>query len=130
MMPALRGFAKLVSGVFFTVPMAVAMKTKCSSSISLTGRIAVIFSPSSSGKRLTIGLPREARDVIDTEFPADGKLRQDVELPAEVKPTAPIAVVLSGSVYETGGRTVTRTLHSARTRAAAPVVEPAAPDAA
>ena len=58
----------------------------------------------------TTALPREARDVIDTEFPADGKLRQDVELPAEVKPTAPIAVVLSGSVYETGGRTVTRTL--------------------
>lgn len=58
----------------------------------------------------TTALPREARDVIDTQFPADGKLRQDVELPAEVKPTAPIAVVLSGSVYETGGRTVTRTL--------------------
>jgi len=58
----------------------------------------------------TLELPREARDVIDTEFPADGKLRQDVELPAEVKASAPVAVVLSGSVYETGGRTVTRTL--------------------
>ncbi|WP_313218927.1 alpha-2-macroglobulin, partial [Stenotrophomonas sp.] len=58
----------------------------------------------------TMELPREARDVIDTEFPADGKLRQDVVLPAEVKATAPVAVVVSGSVYETGGRTVTRTL--------------------
>ncbi len=59
---------------------------------------------------VTVELPREARDVIDTEFPADGKLRQDVALPAEVKATAPVAVVLSGSVYETGGRTVSRTL--------------------
>ncbi|WP_411851799.1 alpha-2-macroglobulin family protein [Stenotrophomonas sp. LGBM10] len=58
----------------------------------------------------TMELPREARDVLDTEFPADGKLRQDVVLPAEVKATAPVAVVVSGSVYETGGRTVTRTL--------------------
>lgn len=58
----------------------------------------------------TLELPREARDVIDTEFPADGTLRQDVELPAEVKASAPVAVVLSGSVYETGGRTVSRTL--------------------
>lgn len=59
---------------------------------------------------ITMELPREARDVIDTEFPADGKLRQDVALPAEVKATAPVAVVLSGSVYESGGRTVSRTL--------------------
>jgi len=58
----------------------------------------------------TLELPREARDVIDTEFPADGKLRQEVPLPAEVKASAPVAVVLSGSVYETGGRTVSRTL--------------------
>ena len=58
----------------------------------------------------TVELPREARDVIDTEFPVDGKLRQDVALPAEVKAAAPVAVVLSGSVYETGGRTVSRTL--------------------
>ncbi len=58
----------------------------------------------------TLELPREARDVIDTEFPADGKLRQDVALPGEVKATAPVALVVSGSVYETGGRTVSRTL--------------------
>ncbi|MCW4454949.1 alpha-2-macroglobulin family protein [Flavobacterium sp. MXW15] len=58
----------------------------------------------------TVELPREAKDVIDGSFPADGKLRQDVALPAEAKPTTPIAALLSGSVYETGGRTVTRTL--------------------
>jgi alpha-2-macroglobulin len=58
----------------------------------------------------TLELPREARDVIDTEFPADGTLTEDVALPAEVKATAPVAVVLAGSVYETGGRTVNRSL--------------------
>ena len=58
----------------------------------------------------TMELPREARDVIDTEFPANGTLSQDVDLPAEVKATGPVAVVLAGSVYETGGRTVNRSL--------------------
>jgi len=61
MMPALRGLEKSVSGVFFTVPRAVAMKTKWLSSNSLTGSTVVIFSLSSSGKRLTMGLPREMR---------------------------------------------------------------------
>ena len=31
-------------------------------------------------------------------------------LPDDVKPVAPLAVTLSGSVYETGGRAVTRLL--------------------
>ena len=58
----------------------------------------------------TIDLPREAKDVIDTELDAQGHLAQDVALPAEAKPVTPIAAVLSGSVYESGGRTVSRTL--------------------
>ncbi|PTN54488.1 alpha-2-macroglobulin family protein [Stenotrophomonas panacihumi] len=58
----------------------------------------------------TVELPKEANDVIDTELGADGKLAQDVPLPAEAKPVTPVAAVLSGSLYETGGRTVTRTL--------------------
>ncbi|HYG06824.1 MAG TPA: alpha-2-macroglobulin [Stenotrophomonas sp.] len=58
----------------------------------------------------TVELPKEAQDVIDTELGADGRLAEDVALPAEVKPTTPIAAVLSGSVYESGGRTVSRTL--------------------
>nr|WP_305805413.1 alpha-2-macroglobulin [Stenotrophomonas sp. YIM B06876] len=58
----------------------------------------------------TLELPREAKDVIDTHFPADGTLREDIVLPAEAKPLTTIAAVVSGSVYETGGRTVTRTL--------------------
>lgn len=58
----------------------------------------------------TVQLPREANDVIDTTLPKDGKLREDVALPAEAGKATTVAALLSGSVYETGGRTVTRTL--------------------
>jgi uncharacterized protein YfaS (alpha-2-macroglobulin family) len=58
----------------------------------------------------TIDLPKEAKDVIDDKLDEHGKLEQDVEIAEAAKPTAPIAALLSGSVYETGGRTVTRTL--------------------
>ncbi len=58
----------------------------------------------------TVELPREANDVIDTTLPSDGKLREDITLPDEVGKGTPVAAVVSGSVYETGGRTVTRTL--------------------
>ncbi|MNC84861.1 hypothetical protein D3C83_04290 [compost metagenome] len=61
MMPFAIGRENAESAVFFTVPMAVAMNTKCSSSNSDTGSTAVIFSCSISGTRLTIGLPRELR---------------------------------------------------------------------
>ena len=58
----------------------------------------------------TIELPKSADDVIDAKLDAQGKLSQDVALPDDVKPIAPLAVTLSGSVYETGGRAVTRLL--------------------
>ncbi|NIK39800.1 hypothetical protein FHY12_002125 [Xanthomonas arboricola] len=58
----------------------------------------------------TLELPREAKDVIDTTFGSDGVLREDIALPAEARPVTTIAAVVSGSVYETGGRTVTRTV--------------------
>ena len=61
MMPLERGREKDASGVFFTVPARVAMKTKCCSSKCFTGSSALIFSPSSSGSRFTIGLPRAPR---------------------------------------------------------------------
>jgi hypothetical protein len=59
MMPRDMGREKADSAVFFTVPFAVAMKTKWASSNSFTGSTAVIFSCSSSGTRLTIGFPRD-----------------------------------------------------------------------
>ncbi|KRA51386.1 hypothetical protein ASD77_15970 [Pseudoxanthomonas sp. Root65] len=58
----------------------------------------------------TMELPKEAKDVIDTTLPESGVLEEDIALPAEAKPRSPIAAIVSGSVYETGGRTVNRTL--------------------
>lgn len=57
-----------------------------------------------------IELPKSAADVVDARLDAHGKLEQAVSLPDDVKPVAPIAVNLSGSVYESGGRAVTRVL--------------------
>ncbi len=59
----------------------------------------------------TLQLPRQAKDVVDTTLPATGQLRQDIDLPEEAaKAKTPVAVVLSGSLHETGGRTVNRSL--------------------
>ncbi|WP_082638975.1 alpha-2-macroglobulin family protein [Lysobacter antibioticus] len=58
----------------------------------------------------TITLPKEAKDVVDTSLGADGKLQQDIALPDEAKPVSTIAAIVTGSVYETGGRSVNRSL--------------------
>jgi uncharacterized protein YfaS (alpha-2-macroglobulin family) len=58
----------------------------------------------------TLSLPKEAKDVIDTTLDAKGMHQENIVLPVEAKPTSTIAAVVSGSVYETGGRTVNRTL--------------------
>ncbi|MBU8974718.1 alpha-2-macroglobulin family protein [Lysobacter sp. MMG2] len=58
----------------------------------------------------TLTLPKEAADVVDTTLDAQGKLQQDIALPAEAKPTSTIAAIVTGSVYETGGRSVNRSL--------------------
>ena len=58
----------------------------------------------------TIELPKEAKDVIDDKLDEHGKLADDIELGEASKPTAPVAAIVSGSVYESGGRTVTRML--------------------
>lgn len=58
----------------------------------------------------TMELPKDAKDIIDTTLPENGVLQEDIALPAEAKPRSTIAALVSGSVYETGGRTVNRTL--------------------
>ncbi len=58
----------------------------------------------------TMELPKDAKDIIDTTLPESGVLQEDIALPAEAKPRSTIAALVSGSVYETGGRTVNRTL--------------------
>src|SRR5690606_14269828 len=57
----------------------------------------------------TIDLPKEAKDVIDSKLDETGKLSESLTL-LDDKKAAPVAAIISGSVYETGGRTVTRTL--------------------
>ncbi|UXI67085.1 alpha-2-macroglobulin family protein [Tahibacter amnicola] len=58
----------------------------------------------------TLELPKGAKDVIDQALDNDGKLTASVPLAAAALPAAPISAIISGSVYESGGRTVTRTL--------------------
>ncbi len=58
----------------------------------------------------TLQLPKEARDVVDATLDERGRLEQDIALPEEVKATTPVAVVVSGSLFESGGRSVNRTL--------------------
>ena len=58
----------------------------------------------------TVSLPREARDVIDATLDGAGRLAQALRLPAEVRGDTPVSVVLAGSLYESGGRTVNRSL--------------------
>jgi len=57
-----------------------------------------------------LDLPKEAKDVLDDTLDEHGHLDTRIDLLGDAKATAPVAAVLSGSVYETGGRTVTRTL--------------------
>lgn len=57
-----------------------------------------------------VDLPKSADNVVDAKLDTQGVLQQDVPLPDDVKPVAPLAVTLSGSVYESGGRAVTRLL--------------------
>ena len=56
----------------------------------------------------TVELPKEARDVVDAALDAEGKLAQDIALPAEVKGNTPVKAIVSGSLYESGGRSVNR----------------------
>jgi uncharacterized protein YfaS (alpha-2-macroglobulin family) len=58
-----------------------------------------------------VDLPKQADDVVDEKLDAQGHLDQDIALPDDVKPVAPLTVTLSGSVFETGGRAVTRLLN-------------------
>ncbi|MDR7194798.1 uncharacterized protein YfaS (alpha-2-macroglobulin family) [Luteimonas terrae] len=58
----------------------------------------------------TVDLPREAKDVFEGTFDVLGRLTTDIPLPEEARPTTPIAAIVSGSLYETGGRSVNRTL--------------------
>ncbi|HET7844988.1 MAG TPA: MG2 domain-containing protein, partial [Xanthomonadales bacterium] len=57
-----------------------------------------------------VALPKEPQDAIDDVLDEDGKLAQEIEILKDTKITSPTLVVVSGSVFETGGRAVSRTL--------------------
>ena len=58
----------------------------------------------------TITLPKKTDDIVDSELDAEGRLKAPIELPAETKVGAPVSAIITGSVYETGGRPVSRSL--------------------
>ena len=59
----------------------------------------------------TVTLPREAKDAVDERLDAQGRLDVDIALPEEVaKAGTPVAALVTGSLYETGGRPVVRSL--------------------
>lgn len=82
-----------------------------------TARLAVVVDPHplDAAKGFffgdpTVELPKEAKDVVDATLDAQGELRQDIELPKEVKGNTPVRAIVSGSLYETGGRSVNRSV--------------------
>lgn len=54
---------------------------------------------------------KNADDVVDQALDEEGKLEQDLAIPDDVKPVSPMSFVVSGSVYESGGRAVTRVMN-------------------
>lgn len=58
----------------------------------------------------TVSLPKDPRDVIDTSFDAKGRVEAELPLPEEVDGKTPVLATVSGSVHESGGRPVSRTL--------------------
>ncbi|TAK53265.1 MAG: alpha-2-macroglobulin family protein [Gammaproteobacteria bacterium] len=59
----------------------------------------------------TAALPKDAADVVDQQLDAAGRLAVDLKLPAAAAAAAtPVAVVVTGSLYESGGRPIVRSL--------------------
>jgi uncharacterized protein YfaS (alpha-2-macroglobulin family) len=57
-----------------------------------------------------IDLPKAPADVADTKLDEAGRVTLPVEILKDTTLTGPVAAVVAGSVYETGGRAVNRTL--------------------
>lgn len=55
-------------------------------------------------------VPTSADDIVDDALDDEGKLQRDIDIPSDQKPDTPMSFVVSGSVYESGGRAVTRAL--------------------
>lgn len=57
-----------------------------------------------------VELPKQPRDVLDEVLDDEGKLSAEIALDEVKAPTGPVAVILAGSLYESGGRAVNRAL--------------------
>lgn len=55
-------------------------------------------------------LPSEPRDVVDGALDAEGKMETNIALDEVKAPTGPVQVIVVGSLFESGGRAVTRPL--------------------
>ncbi len=55
-------------------------------------------------------LPQQPVDVLDQVLDAEGRLSAEIPLADAKAPAGPVAAVLAGSLYESGGRAVTRAL--------------------
>ena len=59
----------------------------------------------------TVQLPTDPRDALDTEFDPKGRIVAELPLPEEAaKAATPVRVSVAGSVHESGGRPVNRSL--------------------
>ncbi|KAF1696759.1 hypothetical protein CSC62_09305 [Pseudoxanthomonas jiangsuensis] len=59
----------------------------------------------------TVQLPTDPRDALDTEFDPKGRIVAELPLPEEAaKAATPVRVRVAGSVHESGGRPVNRSL--------------------
>lgn len=58
----------------------------------------------------TVALPTPAQPLVDEALDRTGGLRRDLALPEDLPRTTPIAVFTRGSVFESGGRAVSRTV--------------------
>jgi hypothetical protein len=55
-------------------------------------------------------LPTSDEPALDTALDAEGKLQADLTLPEDLPATTPVAVFVRGSLFESGGRAVSRTI--------------------
>ncbi len=58
----------------------------------------------------TVSLSNDDADVVDETLNSKGELHQDIPLPESIKGDTPVRVTLFGSLYESGGRTVNRSI--------------------
>lgn len=82
-----------------------------------TAKLAVAHQPHPIGTLADVhfgdplqDLPKDPQDAIDGPLDEDGRLQQAIDVLPGATVTGPVKVVVQGSVYETGGRAVSRNL--------------------